>query len=499
MIRRPPRSTLFPYTTLFRSQSNKEFRDGLNTNPNIFRLTQGQSPNSMNVKYGYGGTLEKIYDTKTMNSIAMQGTGGWGAFDFGSGVSTRNLIVGAGTGVYSSTDLGETFAVISTSRTAGRQYFTRVKAYLISTTENYDTPLYWTGSTGTYMLTLSTSATACKHAIEFQGFIFLMNSQADKRQVIYQDFNSMINGSYENSFSLPSAKDDEITDKIVYRRKLYVTTQKKIFKLAFVGGNPDFEYKTVKDFGAVPGTLKIVNYKDKGEVMIMLCWDKRVRIFDGSEDLTISDNIEKNNNICEFALNKIEDSQLKNSFAEVDTNENFYKIGLAITPSSKITHIACLNLRTGAWFPYRYGKDFLSMTMADSANRSYLMGFDYQGYCHMMDTGNGTVNEWYDSLFLFNKAPNVVSKQRKMYLFFDETSSGTLNYQEAINFSRTFKTRDTIKLVTTDSVNQIKKTIDIPVTCNVYQYRITSNSNTANPWKLNRVDLSSTDFGVGEG
>src|SRR2546425_12743048 len=28
MIRRPPRSTLFPYTTLFRSEANRRFREG---------------------------------------------------------------------------------------------------------------------------------------------------------------------------------------------------------------------------------------------------------------------------------------------------------------------------------------------------------------------------------------------------------------------------------------------------------------------------------------
>jgi len=456
----------------------------------------------MNVKFD-DGTLMKIYGTKTMNSTVIANTGGWGSFDFGSGEATRNLIVGAGTGVYSSTNLGATFAAITTSRTAGRMYFTRVKSYLISTTDNYDTPTYWAGSSGTYLLTLSTAATACKHAIDYQGFLFLMNCQADKRRVYYEDFNTMIDGTFTNYFTLPSSKDDEITDKIIYRNKLYAITQYKIFKLTYVGGNPDFDYKEVKSFGAVPGTVKIVNYKDKGEVMIMLCHDKRVRIFDGSDDLIVSDNIENNNNICEFALSKINDSQLGNSFAEVDTNENFYKLAVAITPSSAITHMAVLNLKKGSWFPYRYGKDFLSMTMAESGNRNYLMGFDIQGYCHMLDTGNAIVNtgvnDWYDSPFLFNKAPNVVSKQRKMYLYFEQASSGTLLYKEALNFKSTFAQRDTINLTMANSVNQIEKVIDVPVTCNVYQYEITSNSNKANPWKLNRSDLASTDFGVGKG
>jgi len=455
----------------------------------------------MNMKF-QDGSLQKIYGAKSMNGAITANTGGWGSFDFGSGASTRNLIVGAGTGIFYSTNLGSTFTHIATSQTASRMYFDRIKAYLIATNDSYDVPLYWAGTSGTQMTVLSNSANNCKYSIEFQGFAFLMNSQADKRLVSYEDFNSMINGDWDNSFSLPSSKDDEITGAVLYRRLLYIMTKYKIFKVSYVGGNPDFDYKEMKDFGAVPGTIKKVNYKDYGEVIMMLCWDRRVRIFDGSNDEIVSGAIENDNKMCEFALEKIDDSQLPNSFAEVDTNENFYKIAVAITPSSKITHMACLNLRTGAWFPYRYGKDFFHMTMAESANRQYLMAFDYQGYCWMLDSGNGVgatgVNEWYESPFMFNKAPNVVSKQRKMCMYFEETSSGTLTYSEALNFDRTFRNRDTVKLAVSGSVNQIVKFIDVPITCNVYQYKLTSDSSKANPWNLNRTDLMSTDFGVGK-
>src|SRR5947208_8406158 len=37
MIRRPPRSTLFPYTTLFRSVSNQEMREALRKGGDAFR------------------------------------------------------------------------------------------------------------------------------------------------------------------------------------------------------------------------------------------------------------------------------------------------------------------------------------------------------------------------------------------------------------------------------------------------------------------------------
>src|SRR5688572_31060431 len=40
MIRRPPRSTLFPYTTLFRSQRMKEKREKILADPEGFRQSQ---------------------------------------------------------------------------------------------------------------------------------------------------------------------------------------------------------------------------------------------------------------------------------------------------------------------------------------------------------------------------------------------------------------------------------------------------------------------------
>jgi hypothetical protein len=392
--------------------------------------------------------------------------------------------------------------VIATDRSAGRMTFNRIKHYLISTTDNYNTPLYWAGSSGTYMLTLSTALTAAKYNIEYSGYAFFMNTQTNKRQVIYEDFNTMINGSYTNTFSLPSSYDDEITGAFIYRQKLYIHTRYKIFKITFTGGNPDFDYKDIKDFGFVPGTVKIVNFKELGEVVMGLCWDKRVRIFDGSGDAIISDKIENDNKICEFALNKINDNQIANSFAEYDTRENFYKLGLCINPSTRITHIVCLNLRTGAWFPYKYTTPLLNMVMAESANAKYCMGIGYNGFCYMMDSGNtedGTaINEHYDSPFLFKMSPKVVAKQQNISLFFVKTSSNTLKYYDAMDFDNIMRLRNSFQINTNVSSHQIEKITDIPITCNVYQWRITSDQGTSEPWILNRWDLANADYGVGK-
>src|SRR2546430_6883901 len=46
MIRRPPRSTLFPYTTLFRSQAHQETRSGARARPRPDRVDQERQQRS---------------------------------------------------------------------------------------------------------------------------------------------------------------------------------------------------------------------------------------------------------------------------------------------------------------------------------------------------------------------------------------------------------------------------------------------------------------------
>ena len=57
MIRRPPRSTLFPYTTLFRSISNRQFPGGNRRNEIIAET----------VSYNYLGKENRIYYGKDFN------------------------------------------------------------------------------------------------------------------------------------------------------------------------------------------------------------------------------------------------------------------------------------------------------------------------------------------------------------------------------------------------------------------------------------------------
>src|ERR1039457_7500007 len=76
MIRRPPRSTLFPYTTLFRSASSTTNSYALITNNPMYDY--GNSP--IDVRHRLAGSV--IYDLpfgKSMNGTGGKIIGGWEA------------------------------------------------------------------------------------------------------------------------------------------------------------------------------------------------------------------------------------------------------------------------------------------------------------------------------------------------------------------------------------------------------------------------------------
>jgi hypothetical protein len=254
----------------------------------------------------------------------------------------------------------------------------------------------------------------------------------------------------------------------------------------------------------VPGTIKKASYLDVGEVIICLGYDKRVRIFDGSDDQVISTSIERDNGLSPVYLDGINERQIRHCHAEVVEGEQVYRLWVVMTPSTDVTHAINLNLRTGAWYPYNQA-NVRAAVMAESAgaNVRALFGVKKDGYVHWMDTGNtdaGTaIDEYYESPLVFGEAgPRGLMKGQRAYLYFSVSSSGTLYYQDKQGFTTVYGTvRDRINLVTGGNSLQIVKAIDVPAVQNAYQWRISSSASTAVPWSLSRVDYVKTDIGLG--
>jgi hypothetical protein len=438
----------------------------------------------------------------------------WASFDFGaSGI--RWLTCAAGTGVYASSNLGVTWINIATDRTATYQYFDRSKNVEILTSDAYDTPLYWAGSVGTFAAIIGTSTPLCKYSINFQGFLILLNSSTRKRSFNYIDENFQLSSTAWLNFDLPSSADDEITFVFILRRYLYVSTRYKIYRVSYVGGNPDWQFVEVKSWGFIPRTARKIVISNQqqgqtsaysiGEVVVGLTWDRKLRIFDGSGDQILSNNIEKDNGMCDFALDKISyfGSGPVISFAEIDPIPNVYRLCVAIgQDSQQTTHFINYDGRSQALYPYSNMK-FNCMCIAESANRQFLMAFDRSGYCHMMDSGNldgntTLINDFWESPLMFDKTPSQSSKGHKTDLFFSNTTSGSVYYEDRTDFSNEWKLRRSFIINGSTPKLIHYETVDVPEIYNTYQFRISSSSGQNTPYRLQRYDHFTKGLGIGK-
>lgn len=413
----------------------------------------------------------------------------------------RRLLCASGTGIYYSSDIGKNWAIIQTNRTAGINYFGFIKDYVINTNENYNPPQYWAGTATQYFANISTAAPACKHSLSHQGFAILLNESANKTGFYYVDQNEMFSKAWSN-FKLPTARNDELTVGFSISRSLYISSKYKLFRLNYIGGNPDWEYIEVKDWGFVSKTVKKVNLPGIGEAIIGLDWTKKVRIFLGADDEIISDHIAKNNDITPFYLDNISSVDLNKCWAEDDKKAQVYRLFLAYGDSSTVSYCLNFNYRAGSWYvddtrPYQSG-----ILAADTADNLFMMGCNYNGRINVMDSGNTeagvAINEYHISPFLYQQSPARVFKSQQISMFFTTSSSGTLYLEDRNQFSNVFNLRKTMTLASAISAIQIKHTIDIPENMNVYQFKLSSSANTAEPWQCNLIDLSLADIGLGK-
>jgi hypothetical protein len=414
----------------------------------------------------------------------------------------RRLICASGTGIYNSENLGKTWAIIQTNRTATINYFSLVKDYIINTNESYDIPQYWAGSSDVYFANISTATPACKHSLSHQGFAIFLNESSKKTSMYYVDQNDLFTEPFSN-FALPTDRNDELTGGFSLGRNLYVSSKYKIFRLNYIGGSPDWEYIEVRGFGFVPKTMKKISLPNAGEAVIGLDWTKKLRVFLGSEDEIISDSIQTDNGMTSFYLNNINSIDMNKCWAENDRANGVYKLFLVYGDSSIVSHCINFNYRTGTLYPDD-GQTFNSGVLAaDTADNLFMLGCNYNGRIHVMNSGNTDagvpINDYYISPYYYNQSPSRVHKGQQIDLFFSESSSGTLCYQERSDFKNDFGECHDISLDKSGSSQIIRHTIDIPETQNVYQFKLGSSANTAESWQLNLIDLSNSDIGIGEG
>ena len=426
------------------------------------------------------------------------------AEEYGSeNIQAMRILCASGTGIYYSTDLARTWTVCQTSRSQAINNFSFIKDYAINCNNDYQNPQYWAGTAGSFFIDIAAdSAPTCKYPDSYQGFAFLLNEKIKRKSVFYVDQNDMFIASAWDNFQLPTFKNDEITGSFTLRRRFYVSTKFKLFRLGFIGGNPDWSYTEVKSWGFVPKTFKKIQIPQVGEVIIGLDWTKKIRIFDGVDDEIISDAIKDDNGLTNFYLSNLNEHAFLNSWAENDTKKEVWRLHLTYGDSSITNRSINFNYRIGAFFPYT-NQPFASGVLAqDTAQGLHMLGCDINGYVHHLDSGNtdnGTpIDEKWLSPFLFRTTPGRQQKIQKMYMYFNNDSTGTIYYEDRNDFSSVWNLRKEFVLTTAVSSVMTSQTVDLPTIANVYQFALSTSASTAEAWKLNRFDLYQTELGIGK-
>src|SRR3990167_11367752 len=334
-------------------------------------------------------------------------------------IQRRRLLCASGTGIYFSSDIGKTWTIIQTNRTATINYFGFVKDYIINTNEEYQTPQYWAGSANVYFAKISTATPAAKHSVSHQGFAILLNESANKTSFYYVDQNSMFSSAW-SSFKLPTDRNDELTLGFSLGKNLYVSAKYKRFRLDYIGGNPDWEYTEIRNWGYVTKTVKKVDIQGIGEVVIGLDWNKKIRIFTGADDDMISDHIAQDNGITEFYLDNISALLLDKCWAEDDKTSQVYKLFLVYAGSTTVSYSINFNYRAGAFYPAHTQPFQSGVLAADTANNLFMLACNYNGRIHILDSGNTEgitgINEYYISPFYYPQSPSRVHKSQQIDL-----------------------------------------------------------------------------------
>lgn len=417
-------------------------------------------------------------------------------------IQHRRLICSSGSGTYYSADLGKTWTMCQSSRSATRNSFSFVKNSIINTNDLYDRPTYWTGTAGTYFKEM-TGVPLCKYSLSHQGYFIMLNEASKKRGMYYVPEAEMYSSTSFSNFEFPTERNDEICGGFVLNNFLYCYSKYKMYRVLYIGGNPDWSYTEIKAWGYVPHTVKKVQIPNVGQVIIGLDWNKRIRIFDGTDDETLSESIREDNGVTPFYMDNINDIGLAKSWAENDVKAQMYRLFVAYgTSETLVTHCVNYNYQAKALF-VDDNRIFHSGVLAlDTADCPHMLACTYDGYIHHIDSGNtdaGTaIQDSYISPLYYKQNPAVVSKAQQLGLYFGVKSSGTIYIEDATQYSTTFELRKTFTLGNAISSIQIEQLIDLPLSFNSYQFKISSSSNTAEPWQCNYINLQQADLGLGK-
>ena len=468
---------------------------GVNYDEDITSLKETESPNAVDVEFDQTLVRKRPgYRSITATSVGANEVG-YAVANFGVDSGVQKLVSHQGNTVYTIDNLAETGqTVIRPSTPRVQSFFTEVKRFLIHTFDDHSTEYYWNGIT-TSMSVLSPNAPGFKHATETQGFLLGANIAGEPLRVYYEDTNSMIGGTYDDFFTLPGGRDDEITGFFKLKDITYASTTSGIFSISFVGGITVFEFRNVvTTTGAVPRTGQTVISDELGEIIIFLGYDQNLYLFDGRLARVISDKYRKPNNDTPIALLLLDRSRIENSHAVYDSISRAYRLFATRLGDDTNKFAFNVDVRTLSYYPYK-NMTFASTAVAeDGVGRQFLVGADYEGRIHKMfidvnDDNGIAITESYEAPPM-TRVLERFKKVETVDMYFSPIGNYSVMMDDRTDFDKKWKPRTTLNMFknrdrflgensvlgetfvlgSQDSV--LAHHVNVPATANIYRFRI---------------------------
>jgi hypothetical protein len=476
------------------SVDSENFDGGCNYSPDLTSLAPNESPHSMNMVFDGFRIFKRPGRTKVNSTAAAATAKGHSMFNIGVEGVGNKLVAHFGNTVYSMNNLNGTLTSIRTSTPNVRSYNAAVDQKLIQSYEDNSAEYYWDGETSTMTL-LSGSAPGFKHAVEAQGYLLAGNISGESLRVYYEDISTMVGGNYDDFFTLPGSKDDELTGFMTINGRTYASTTDRIYRLSFVGGVVVWDFREiVSSTGVVPGTAKVVVSEEFGEVTLFLGYDRHMYLFDGSFVRKVDKKFYQANDITTFSLERLERHQLENASAVYDPIDDIYRLVVTLNGTTANSIMINIDVRNFAYYPFD-NQPFHSLVLAqDKIGRRFVLGAGYDGHIYKLmqdvnhDDGEEIV-EVYESPPITAKGSRR-QKGQMMTVLFQPVGNYSLTMSDRVDFDKTWKQRALIpmfhnrdrflginaslgeKAVLGSDVEKIMKQINIPASFNYYRFKL---------------------------
>lgn len=362
-----------------------DFSGGLVTKSPPKNIDKKHSVDCQDV-YAEGAILRKRLGITVLNPTAQTGAGN-GLYNWIRGSNSTNqwLVSFSGdtlakmditAGVWDGTwDTISAHTGSGTAFSASTMYFANFNGVLLMSTDSWNEIQRITTSEASHFDVLtggSGTAPQAKFVINWNNHAWYGNVNGSEDNVVHSSINSYNNftGSLYGTNTLFTENDIGLTGGFIFGKSLYWTKAFSMHRFTYTGSpNPLVDIKHVEtNIGTKsPRTIKKV-ITPEGQRVLFLGSNKKLYLFDGYEPLEISDQVDVTNNVATVYMQNINESRLKECFAEVHFDLNWYElflcIGTATTPNYSLV------------YDYRY-KSFWPMT-----NRNF-------SYSAMADNGSG--------------------------------------------------------------------------------------------------------------